>query len=115
MARKPIHRLLLLAVFILSLPPGPARADAIDGHWCHADGRKFSIDGARIVTPAGTQTTGEYDRHAFTYNVPAGDPGAGSTVSMDLIDENTVHLWIGVRTSGSGPMQIWRRCSDVTS
>lgn len=104
-----------LALLIVLAAAGPARADAIDGHWCHSDGRKFSIDGPRIVTPSGTRTTGDYDRHAFSYTVPAGEPGRGTTISMILVDENTVRLWAGTRTAESGPGQVWLRCTDVTS
>jgi len=115
MASKRYRGLLGFALFAGSLSTDTAWADAIDGHWCFADGRKFSIDGSRIVTPTGKRTTGDYDRHAFSYTVPTGDPGAGSIISMDLVDEDTVHLWTGTRTSASGPMQTWHRCSDVTS
>lgn len=115
MALKRYRLLLGFVLFAVPMSTAPAWADAIDGHWCFTDGRKFSIDGPRIVTPAGTRTTGDYDRHAFSYTVPTGDPGAGSIISMDLVDEDTVQLWIGPRTSASGPMQTWRRCSNVTS
>src|SRR5262245_46146015 len=35
-----------------------ACADAIDGQWCYPDGRRFSIRGPEIVTPAGTRMRG---------------------------------------------------------
>lgn len=86
-----------------------ARADAIDGEWCSPDGRRtLSIDGPRIVTPGGATTTGDYDRHGFAYVVPPGEAGAGTRVTMLLLNEETVSL-----TTGAGP-EIWRRC-DVTS
>ena len=31
----------------------PAHADAIDGDWCRADGKRMSIHGPAIVTPGG--------------------------------------------------------------
>ncbi len=37
-----------------------AAADVIDGDWCFPDGRRFSIRGPEILTPAGTRTTGNY-------------------------------------------------------
>ena len=43
--------LLLALVLPQSFWTRHARADAIDGHWCHADGRLISIAGPRIVTP----------------------------------------------------------------
>jgi hypothetical protein len=110
MASKPYGLLLGLTLLAVSLPASPVWADAIDGHWCFADGRTFSIDGSRIVTPAGTRTTGDYDRHAFSYTVPAGEAGSGSAISMDLVDDDTIHL-----QAGPGAVQTWRRCSDVTS
>lgn len=64
-------------VLFLILAPSSALADAIDGEWCFpGDARQFRIDGG-ITAPAGTQTTGNYSRHAFSYVVPSGDPGAG--------------------------------------
>jgi hypothetical protein len=36
-----------------------------------------------IVTPGGKQMRGEYTRHSFSYVVPAGEPGAGETVSIN--------------------------------
>jgi hypothetical protein len=81
------------------------RADAIDGNWCAGDGRTFSIDGPRIVTPRGEALQGEYDRHGFAYVEP---PPDGTSVTMVLLDEDTVRL-----TAGAEP-EIWHRC-DVTS
>ena len=64
---------LIVAVLLL---PCVACADAIDGHWCHDDGRRFEIVGPIIVTPARAQTQGRYDRHYFSYVVPLHEPGA---------------------------------------
>ena len=58
-----------MTLFVLSA--APARADAIDGDWCRPDGKHMSIRGPEIVTPMGTHTRGNYDRHAFSYAVPA--------------------------------------------
>jgi hypothetical protein len=87
-----------------------ARADAIEGNWCAPDGRTLTIEGPRITTPDGTVMKGDYDRHGFTYVVPAGEAGAGTQVTMVLLNEETVRL---TAEAGSGP-EIWRRC-DVTS
>jgi hypothetical protein len=94
-----------------------AWADVIDGHWCSPDGRRFSIQGPAIVTPAGTRTQGDYSRHFFSYVVPPNDPQAGQTVSMVLVNEETVHLRIGATPSYSsdGPTEIWHRCGPPTS
>jgi hypothetical protein len=95
----------------------PVWADVIDGQWCFPDGKRFSIRGPVIVTPTGTRTEGNYSRHFFMYVVPASDPDAGQTVSMVLVNEETVHLRIGATTTNSfdGPMQVWHRCSPPTS
>jgi hypothetical protein len=97
----------------LVLLAGPAFADAIDGDWCHKDGRRFSIRGPQIVTPGGKQMQGDYSRHWFNYVVPAPEPGAGQTVFMQLRDENTVHLRLGDAFAANP--ETWIRCSPTTS
>ncbi len=94
-----------------------AWADVIDGHWCHPDGKRFSIQGPSIVTPAGSHIQGDYGRHFFSYVVPSTDPDAGQTVTMVLVNEDTVHLRIGATPSYSsdGPMEVWHRCGPPTS
>jgi hypothetical protein len=94
----------------------PAKADAIDGNWCRPDGKHMAINGPEIVTPSGTRTKGDYDRHAFSYAVPANDPGAGATINMILVDENTV-LSRADASPGFGPGEadVWRRCTLPTS
>ena len=108
-----LRRIAFLGVAaLLALSARAARADVIDGNWCSADGRSFSIKGPEIVTPAGTHSRGSYSRHAFSYVVPAGDPGAGGTVSMVLLNETTVRLWVGANTDAA---ETWRRCPPPTS
>ncbi len=94
-----------------------ARADVIDGHWCYPDGRRISIQGPDIVTPTGSHIRGDYSRHFFSYVAPSADPDAGQTVSMVLVNEDTVHLRIGAKPSYSsdGPVQVWHRCGPPTS
>ena len=94
-----------------------AWADVIDGHWCYSDGRRISIQGPAIVTPAGSQILGNYSRHFFSYVVPPTDPDAGQTVSMVLINEDTVHLHLGTAPSYSSDeaVQVWHRCGPPTS
>src|SRR5258708_39682350 len=78
------------------LASGRGWADVIDGDWCATnDGRHLSIKGPEIVTPAGTRMQGDYTRHSFIYVVPQAEPGAGQTVAMQLINEETVNLRIG--------------------
>ena len=104
----------LAFVLALGVLAGPAFADAIDGNWCHNDGRRFSIRGPEIVTPGGKQMEGNYSRHAFSYVVPAPDPGAGQTIFMTLMNENTVHLRQGEASAGTAP-ETWVRCSPSIS
>jgi len=95
----------------------PAWADVIDGHWCFTDGQRISIQGPAIVTPAGSRIQGDYARHFFSYVVPQADPGSGQTVSMTLLNEDTVRLRIGAAPTPSydGPGEIWHRCGPPTS
>jgi hypothetical protein len=94
-----------------------AWADAIDGHWCYPDGRRISIQGPGIVTPAGSHIQGDYARHFFTYVGPPVDPDPGQTVFMALVNEDTVHLRIGAMPSYSPDetTQVWHRCGPPTS
>jgi hypothetical protein len=100
-----------LAVLALLATPAPAKADAIDGHWCSADGRNLSIQGSKIVTPAGHPTTGDYARHFFTYRVPADEPGAGGVIKMVLRNEQTVDL---AREEPGASVETWTRCENVS-
>ncbi len=122
MGRKAIRKIanlaLLLALVVLqSLWTGQARADAIDGHWCHADGRLISIAGPRVVTPQGSEISGDYRRHFFTYHVPAVEPAAGTVVYMAQLNEQTVHLRRGadLATAEAAAPETWRRCSAAVS
>ena len=110
MPRTP--RLIAVAVALTGVLSGRAAlADVIDGNWCGPENRSLTIKGPQITTPGGTRMQGDYDRHGFTYVVPAPEPDAGATVVMVLRDEYTVHLRL--RPPGSateGPMQVWKRC-----
>jgi hypothetical protein len=88
-----------------------ALADAIDGDWCRADGRRMTIRGPAIVTPGGHQTTGDYTRHYFSYVIPQGEVGAGETVSIQLLGEYLAHA----RQGADSPAQEWRRCQPGVS
>jgi hypothetical protein len=104
---------LAAAVLALALLVGPALADAIDGDWCHNDGRRFSIRGPALVTPGGKHMEGNYARHWFSYVVPAPEPGSGQTVYMTLLNENTVETRLGAETAVKA--ETWIRCSPSTS
>ena len=87
----------------------PALADSIDGHWCTEGGLRLTIAGPSIVTPGGAQLQGEYGRHDFAYDAPAGEPGGGARVTMRLRGENLMQ----VQAPGLDP--LWRRCGPPTS
>lgn len=88
-----------------------ARADVIDGAWCREPALRLTIDGPAVVTPAGHALKGEYSRHYFRYVVPAGEPGAGATMEMRLLNEETMQSRLG---PGS-PIDTWHRCSPDVS
>lgn len=94
-------------VLFLIFAPSSALADAIDGGWrSPGDARQFRIAGTSITSPAGTQTTGNYSRHAFSYVVPSGDPGGEDEIDMRLLNEEEVQVAVG-----GGPPEVWRRCN----
>ena len=80
-----------------------------------ADGRRLSIQGSDLVTPGGKRMTGDYDRHAFAYVVPDGEKGAGSTVFMVQLNEESIWVKIGTPPSAAGDSETWRRCSERIS
>ena len=101
----------LMVILGVLLSGAPAKADVIDGDWCHDDGHHFSIQGPNIITPAGKPMQGQYTRHTFRYIAPTDEAGAGQEISMQLLNEQTLHLHIG----SDGAIQIWRRCKPTTS
>ena len=113
------NRNFVLALTMLAalLPTASARADAVDGDWCFSDGRRMSINGPEIVTPARTRAQGDYDRHAFSYIVPKNDPGAGTVVSMVVIDDDTLYVNQGAKQSlpAAKPQEVWHRCGQPIS
>jgi hypothetical protein len=97
----------LAAAALVALTASPAYADAIDGDWCKADGKRMKIRGPAITTPGGKETRGEYTRHSFVYVVPAGEQGEGETVSIILLSEYLAHARQG---AADAPIQVWNRC-----
>lgn len=94
----------------------PALADAIDGNWCNGV-KRLEIDGAKIVTPGGNAIEGIYGRHDFTYTVPAGEPGAGASVDMELLGDDDMRLWPNGRSPdpAKAGAQMWKRCAAPVS
>jgi hypothetical protein len=107
-----LHCVLFASVLLLSSAE-QALADAIDGDWCGADGRRMSIRGPSLTTPAGHQITGRYSRHAFSYTIPLPEPSAGATVSMRLVSPDRINLWVASQSSVA-PMEIWNRCTPIS-
>jgi hypothetical protein len=100
----------LAYALVFALFATPALADKIDGDWCAADGRHFSIAGPNITTAEGRALTGDYRRHFFAYEIPAPEANAGARVEMALADELTVYLRVGP----DGPTQVWKRCNPTS-
>ena len=105
-------RAVALGALLFVAGTSAALADAIDGEWCNDKGRHFTIKGPDITTPAGTATTGDYSRHAFSYTTPPSDPPAGTSVFMRLLNEHTVNLRMG--SDPSAPVEVWTRCNPVS-
>jgi hypothetical protein len=87
----------------------PAIADAIDGDWCLGS-KHLSVKGPAITLPSGTTIQGDYRRHEFLYQVPAGDTDAGSLIYLQLQGEDNMslyHLKDGKPVDG----QSWLRCA----
>lgn len=104
-------RMLLVSALIMGFSATSAWADRIDGEWCHPeDGRHLEIDGSSIITPSGTATEGEYDRHNFSYVSPPSDPDAGTTIAMRQLNDDLMLM-----TVGGAAEEEWRRCRLQTS
>lgn len=101
------------AVAMLVCVAQPALADSIDGNWCHNDGRRFTIRGPNLVTPGGKAMQGNYERHYFSYAVPAPEANSGQTIFMTLRGENNVSLRIG--DAANGNEEHWVRCAPSIS
>ncbi|MEO8558127.1 MAG: hypothetical protein ABI439_03630 [Rhodospirillales bacterium] len=109
MQRKFVVSMAALAL----LAPSLAWADAIDGDWCSPDNKlRVSIRGPDIVTPGGAHIQGDYTRHAFTYVVPAKEPGAGKKAEMFLMGEYAMQFKAGPVVPSD---QVWKRCAKESS
>lgn len=98
-------------VLLTAISATAVRADAIDGDWCFA-AQTLNIQGPRIRTPGGTEMTGDYTRHTFNYIVPAQEPGAGTSIAMQLLSEETMTL-ARIGDKATNP-QIWKRCKPIS-
>ena len=88
----------------LCLVAAPALADRIDGQWCNGSGEHIIIDGPAITLSTGGDLIGDYNRHAFRYDAPDGDPDAGMPIDLMLDSDEQMTL------SRPGSTEIWHRC-----
>jgi hypothetical protein len=101
-----------VALFIRMAPLSVAAAHAqnlpaLDGNWCHADGKRLSVKGADIVTPGGKPLRADYARTFASWVIPDGEHNAGMTVTMMLIGSDRAHTREGAADT---PPLEWRRC-----
>ena len=108
----PSRLLIVLVAAGMLLQIGVGHADAIDGDWCAANGKRMSILGEKMTTPGGNRINGNYSRHAFDYVVPAGEDGSGETVHIILRGE---YLAISRQGPADSPATEWRRCKETIS
>jgi ABC-type phosphate transport system substrate-binding protein len=80
---------------------------ALEGSWCHADGKRLTVKGSDVVTPAGKPLRAEYARTFASWVIPDGEPNAGTTVTMMLIGTDRAHTREGAADT---PPLEWRRC-----
>ena len=104
-------RLACLAALALAVSAGAARADAIDGDWCNAEGKHILIKGPEITLPDGAQLQGNYTRHSFAYVVPENQPTAGTQIIITLVNEN---LAVAKAYRGAVLPVTWKRCEHVS-
>jgi hypothetical protein len=97
-----------LAIALL-LFASPAHADAIDGDWCNARDEHLTIIGPQITLPTGKSLIGQYRRHEFAYQAPAGETNAGQTIFMQLFDDYDMTSYILENNQPASPIN-WTRC-----
>ncbi len=99
-----------LFIRITTLPVSAALAQslpALDGNWCHADGKRLTVKGSDVVTPAGKPLRAEYARTFASWVIPDGEPNAGATITMMLVGSDRAHTREGAADT---PPLEWRRC-----
>jgi hypothetical protein len=83
-----------------------------DTKWVrHFSKRWHQLQGSPVWV-CGQPLRGDYTRHSFSYVIPAGEPGAGETVSIILRNELLAHARQG---KTDAPWQEWRRCTAKVS
>ena len=102
---------LVLAAALAVLAPQAARADAIDGDWCNAEGKHLVIKGNEITLPDGATLQGNYTRHSFAYMTSESQPPAGTPMILRLVNEDTM---LAAAYRGPTPPEQWKRCEHVS-
>jgi hypothetical protein len=88
----------------------PLEAHQIDGRWCNK-GRQVTIESPIIITPSGKKIFGEFNRHEFKYEIPAGDSHAGETGHFAAQHDTLAHF----TRSGSSQFEEWEPCPSPMS
>ena len=109
--------LILLAILWGVAGASIAKADSIDGTWCHdREPRTMTINGQKWILDRLTGT-GQYGRHSFVFDYPAQDQkstDAGSRIQLRLMGEMNLS-WVKTMPNGeSGPAEYWHRCHPTT-
>jgi hypothetical protein len=93
----------------LSLFASPALADRIDGDWCNAKDERLTIVGPQITLPSGKSLSGQYRRHEFAYQTPAGEPDAGQSIFMQQFNDENMSSFVMKDNQPNSPVP-WTRC-----
>lgn len=92
-----------------------AEADGLDGRWCSPDGRRVTVSGLTVITPAGREVTGRYSQKAFAFVMPAREWDGGKTIWMELKAPNSARVSVqSPYHEGPPPHVLWRRCPDIS-
>jgi hypothetical protein len=99
----------LIAIVTLVCITTSAHADRIDGDWCNAKDERLTIVGPQITLPSGKSLTGQYRRHEFAYEVPAGEADAGQSIYMQQFSDESMSSYIVKDNQPTSPTP-WTRC-----
>ena len=97
-----------LSCALIVASAGFARADVIDGHWCYPDGKRISIQGPAIVTPAGSHHPGRLLAPFLQLRGATDRPGRGTDRLHDADQRrygafaHRGHAVLFVRRAGAG-------------
>jgi hypothetical protein len=81
----------------------------INGRWCDASGRSFTIDGEQIMTPGGQHATGRFSSNAFVHEGPREQPPFDKKAAMIVTGDDE----IGITGAPMWTVDFWHRCTDA--